>query len=95
MVGVVAELVAQAADVHPQVVDLVDVLAAPDLRQERRVLEDVATNVVDFMALLRKSLDEKKRTPAKARAEKKTARKKTARKAAKKTRKSTRKTASR
>ncbi len=57
--------------------------------------EDVATNVVDFMALLRKSLDEKKRTPAKGKPAKKPARKKTASKAAKKTRKATRKAASR
>src|SRR5262245_38548461 len=38
---VVAELVAQAPDVDPQVVDLVDVLAAPDLGQQRAVLEHV------------------------------------------------------
>lgn len=57
--------------------------------------EDVATNVVDFMALLRKSLDENKRTPAKGKPAKKSARKKTTRKAAKKTRKATRKAASR
>ena len=59
--------------------------------------EDAATNVVDFMALLQKSLDTKKRTPAKtpakkapakkaprkaAKAAKKAAAKKTARKAA-------------
>ena len=39
--GIVAELVAQPADVDAQVVDLVDVLAAPDLRQQRPVLQDV------------------------------------------------------
>lgn len=44
--------------------------------------EDAATNVVDFMALLQKSLDTKKRTPAKAPAKKAPA-KKTPRKAAK------------
>jgi len=54
--------------------------------------EDAATNVVDFMSLLQKSLDEKKRTPASKRAP---ARKAPARKApAKKARKSTRRTAS-
>lgn len=54
--------------------------------------EDAATNVVDFMSLLQKSLDEKKRTPASKRVP---ARKAPARKApAKKARKSTRRTAS-
>lgn len=51
--------------------------------------EDAATNVVDFMALLRKSLDEKKRTPAKKApgkaAKKAPAKKSGARKAAGKT----------
>lgn len=52
--------------------------------------EDAATNVVDFMALLQKSLDENKRTPAGKRAP---ARKTAARKTpAKKPRKSTRRT---
>lgn len=49
--------------------------------------EDAATNVVDFMALLQKSLDTKKRTPARKTASGKaaSARKAPARKAAKKT----------
>ncbi|MGE4457651.1 MAG: Ku protein [Stenotrophomonas sp.] len=52
--------------------------------------EDAATNVVDFMALLQKSLDENKRTPAGKRAP---ARRTAARKTpAKKPRKSTRRT---
>ena len=50
--------------------------------------EDAATNVVDFMALLQKSLDTKKRTPAK-----KAAAKKRAAPAAKKTGKQTAKKA--
>jgi hypothetical protein len=41
MVGVVAELVAEAADVDPQVVNLVEVLAAPDLGEQGPVLEHV------------------------------------------------------
>src|SRR3990172_7315546 len=41
-VGVVAELVAQAADVDPDVVDFVDVLTAPDLCQQGPVLQDMA-----------------------------------------------------
>lgn len=45
--------------------------------------EDAATNVVDFMALLQKSLDSKKRTPAKKSSTKKTPAKKAPRKAAK------------
>lgn len=61
--------------------------------------EDATTNVVDFMALLQKSLDSKKRTPASKSSTKKTAVKKAARKpanAAKKTpAKRVRKTASR
>lgn len=40
--------------------------------------EDAATNVVDFMALLQKSLDDKKRTPAKKSAAKKSPTKKAA-----------------
>lgn len=36
---------------------------------EPRVAEDATTNVVDFMALLRKSVDTNKRTPAKKRVE--------------------------
>jgi len=42
IVRVVAEFVPEAADVDPDVVDLVDVLASPDLREQRPVLEDVA-----------------------------------------------------
>src|SRR5690606_37423852 len=45
--------------------------------------EDAATNVVDFMSLLRKSIASNKRTPAKQGAAKKATRK-TAKKAAKK-----------
>ncbi|WP_296278271.1 Ku protein [Pseudoxanthomonas sp.] len=45
--------------------------------------EDATTNVVDFMALLQKSLDSKKRTPAKKAATKKAAQGKPARKTAK------------
>ncbi len=61
--------------------------------------EDAATNVVDFMALLQKSLDTKKRTPAKKAATKKAPAKKAPRKAAKAAKKApakrARKTASR
>ena len=49
--------------------------------------EDTATNVVDFMSLLQKSLDSKKRTPAKKAAAKKAPARKTAKKAAKATKK--------
>ena len=45
--------------------------------------EDAATNVVDFMALLQKSLDSKKRTPARKTAAKKAPAKKAARKVTK------------
>ena len=47
--------------------------------------EDASTNVVDFMALLQKSLDANKRTPAKKTATRKAPAKKAAKKAAKKT----------
>lgn len=47
--------------------------------------EDASTNVVDFMALLQKSLDANKRTPAKKSATRKAPAKKVAKKAAKKT----------
>lgn len=47
--------------------------------------EDASTNVVDFMALLQKSLDANKRTPAKKAAARKAAAKPTVKKAAKKT----------
>ena len=56
--------------------------------------EDAATNVVDFMALLQKSLDTKKRTPAKTPA-KKTPAKKAPRKAAKAAKKASAKKAAR
>lgn len=49
---------------------------------EEHVPEDAATNVVDFMALLKKSIASKKRTPAKRTATKKTAKKTVAKKAA-------------
>jgi len=47
--------------------------------------EDASTNVVDFMALLQKSLDANKRTPAKKTATRKAPAKKAAKKATKKT----------
>lgn len=47
--------------------------------------EDASTNVVDFMALLQKSLDANKRTPAKKSATRKAPAKKAAKKATKKT----------
>ena len=56
--------------------------------------EDAATNVVDFMALLQKSLDTKKRTPAKTPAKKAPA-KKAPRKAAKAAKKASAKKAAR
>jgi DNA end-binding protein Ku len=55
--------------------------------------EDAATNVVDFMSLLQKSLDTKKRTPAKTTAGKAAA-KKVSKKTTKATKKATRKKAS-
>jgi DNA end-binding protein Ku len=55
--------------------------------EEAAEREDTATNVVDFMSLLQKSLDSKKRTPAK----KATAKKAPVRKAAKKAAKATKK----
>lgn len=51
--------------------------------EEAAEREDTATNVVDFMALLQKSLDSKKRTPAKKAAAKKAPARKAAKKAAK------------
>ena len=62
--------------------------------EEPALREDAATNVVDFMALLQKSLDTKKRTPAKAPAKKAPA-KKTPRKAAKAAKKAAAKKAAR
>ena len=40
------------------------VVAAPD-EEDTKTREDAATNVVDFMALLKQSIDTKRRTPAK------------------------------
>lgn len=57
--------------------------------------EDAATNVVDFMALLQKSLDTKKRTPAQKAATKKAPAKKAPRKAAKAAKKTPAKKAAR
>lgn len=61
--------------------------ATTEVLEEPEADEDAATNVVDFVSLLQKSLADKKRTPAKkaaTKATKKTAKKKTAaRKAAK------------
>jgi len=51
--------------------------------------EDATTNVVDFMALLQKSLDANKRTPAKKTATRKAPAKKVAKKATKKAAKKT------
>ncbi len=57
--------------------------------------EDAATNVVDFMALLQKSLDDKKRTPARKGAAKKAPAKKAAKAAKKAPAKRARKAAAR
>jgi len=58
--------------------------------------EDASTNVVDFMALLQKSLDANKRTPAKKAATRKATAKSPVKKAAKKTtKKAAKKTAPR
>ena len=58
--------------------------------------EDASTNVVDFMALLQKSLDANKRTPAKKAATRKAAAKSPVKKAAKRTtKKAAKKTAPR
>jgi len=51
--------------------------------EEAAEREDTATNVVDFMSLLQKSLDSKKRTPAKKAAAKKAPARKAAKKATK------------
>jgi DNA end-binding protein Ku len=59
-------------------------VVTPPSEDEGEVPENASTNVVDFMALLQKSLDTKQRTPAKKAAQKKTAEKKSPRKAAKK-----------
>jgi len=61
------------------------VVAAPE-PDDARTREDAATNVVDFMALLKQSIDTKRRTPAKkAVPVKKTAKKAAPKRAAKKT----------
>jgi len=61
------------------------VVAAPE-PDDARTREDAATNVVDFMALLKQSIDTKRRTPAKkAVPVKKTAKKTAPKRAAKKT----------
>nr|WP_295376660.1 Ku protein [Pseudoxanthomonas sp.] len=68
--------------------------ATARVEEPGREEEEAATNVVDFMALLQKSLADKKRTPAKKSAAKKT--RKTARKATKATgKRTTKKTAAR
>ncbi|MGY0611577.1 MULTISPECIES: non-homologous end joining protein Ku [unclassified Luteimonas] len=70
------------------------VVSKPD-DEERDVPEDATTNVVDFMALLEKSIGSKRRTPAKkaAKAAKKAAGKGDARPSAKAAKKSSAKTA--
>ena len=55
--------------------------------EEETEHEDAATNVVDFMSLLQKSLDSKKRTPARKAAAKKAPARKAAKKASKATKK--------
>ena len=57
--------------------------ATTQVLDEPEASEDATTNVVDFVALLQKSLGEKTRTPAKKAAKKTAARKKPAKKAAK------------
>jgi len=57
--------------------------ATTQVLEEPAASEDATTNVVDFVALLQKSLGEKTRTPAKKAAKKTAARKKPAKKAAK------------
>ncbi|MEP7043015.1 MAG: Ku protein [Dokdonella sp.] len=60
------------------------VVAAPD-EDDAKTREDAATNVVDFMALLKQSIDSKRRTPARRAAPaKKAVKKLTAKPAAKK-----------
>jgi DNA end-binding protein Ku len=56
-------------------------VVTPPTEDEGEVPENASTNVVDFMALLQKSLETKHRTPAKKAAEKKPAGKKAPRKA--------------
>jgi len=50
-------------------------VVSPAVEEEGDVPENASTNVVDFMALLKQSLDSKKRTPAKKAAAKSTRRK--------------------
>jgi DNA end-binding protein Ku len=57
-------------------------VVTPPTEDEGEVPENASTNVVDFMALLQKSLETKHRTPAKKAAEKEPAGKKAPRKAA-------------
>lgn len=57
-------------------------VVTPPTDDEGEVPENASTNVVDFMALLQKSLETKHRTPASKAAAKKTAEKKAPRKAA-------------
>mgnify|MGYP006172934953 FL=1 len=61
--------------------------ATTKIVEEETEHEDAATNVVDFMSLLQKSLDSKKRTPARKAAAKKAPARKTAKKASKATKK--------
>lgn len=61
--------------------------ATTKIVEEETEHEDAATNVVDFMSLLQKSLDSKKRTPAKKAAGKKAPARKAAKKASKATKK--------
>ena len=61
--------------------------ATTKIVEEETEHEDAATNVVDFMSLLQKSLDSKKRTPARMAAAKKAPARKTAKKASKATKK--------
>ncbi|WP_394697052.1 Ku protein [Pseudoxanthomonas japonensis] len=61
--------------------------ATTKIVEEETEHEDAATNVVDFMSLLQKSLDSKKRTPARKAAAKKAPARKTVKKASKSTKK--------
>ena len=61
--------------------------ATTKIVEEETEHEDAATNVVDFMSLLQKSLDSKKRTPARKAAAKKAPARKAAKKASKATKK--------
>lgn len=61
--------------------------ATTKIVEEETEHEDAATNVVDFMSLLQKSLDSKKRTPARKAAAKKAPARKATKKASKSTKK--------